>query len=565
TAFESSCRMPPNERQNAWRRSGDWPERTFLDDFFEQVRKDPRRAALVCYRKGLERPETVTYGQLGAMVDRMAMALIDLGVERDDVVSIQLPNGWQFAVAAFAAARAGAVVNPLVTIFRRRELEFMLGRAGSKVLIVADVFRGFQHASLGMELKSALPSLEHVIVSSDLPGAAPAGAMSLERDFLGHAWGRMPGRESTLAARRRGGDEIASLMYTSGTTGEPKGTLHAASTLWSSSRGVFEGLGLGAQDVGFMASPMGHLTGYLWGLLQPLSMGMTMIFQDSWDPARFLDVVAEERISWTIGATPFVVDSVAEQQRTPRAFDSLRLFVCAGAPIPPTLSRAAHEVLGAKLIGQWGTSECGGVTIHRPDDSIEAVAASDGHVLPFMELKLLDEQGREVERGLEGQLFARGPSVFVGYIGRRDLYDAVVDAEGWFDTGDLGVQRPDGSIRIRGRAKDIIVRGGENVPVVEVENLLLEHPKVDRVAVIGVPDFRLGERGCAVIVPRDADAPTLAELTSFLEARGMAKQYWPELLVVRDSLPYTPTGKIQKFLLRDELASLGDAAAQAAP
>ncbi|HSW24270.1 MAG TPA: AMP-binding protein, partial [Burkholderiaceae bacterium] len=230
TAFESSCRMPPTERQNAWRRSGDWPEQTFLDNFFEQVCKDPRRAALVCYRKGLERPETVTYGQLGAMVDRMAMALIDLGVERDDVISIQLPNGWQFTVAAFAAARAGAVVNPLVTIFRRRELEFMLGRARSKVLIVADVFRGFQHASLGMELKSMLPSLEHVIVSSVRPDAVPAGAMSLERDFLGHAWGRMPGRESTLAARRRGGDEIASLMYTSGTTGEPKGTLHAAST-----------------------------------------------------------------------------------------------------------------------------------------------------------------------------------------------------------------------------------------------------------------------------------------------------------------------------------------------
>ncbi|HSW24271.1 MAG TPA: AMP-binding protein, partial [Burkholderiaceae bacterium] len=315
--------------------------------------------------------------------------------------------------------------------------------------------------------------------------------------------------------------------------------------------------GLNDDDVGFMASPMGHLTGFLWGLLHPMSIGMTMVFQDTWEPARLLDVVEEERIAWTVSATPFVVDAIHEQQRAARSLSSFRLFVCGGAPIPPTLARKAHDVLGIQLIGLWGTSECGSVTLHRPDDSIEAVAASDGHVHPFMELNLVDELGQSVERGHEGRLVARGPSVFVGYVGRRDLYDAVVDADGWFDTGDLGIQREDGSIRISGRAKDIIVRGGENVPVVEVENLLLQHPKIDRVVVIGVRDPRLGERGCAVVVPKPGAAPTLKELTAFLDAQGMAKQYWPELLEVRESLPTTPSGKVQKFMLREQLNAAG--------
>ncbi|HSW23500.1 MAG TPA: AMP-binding protein, partial [Burkholderiaceae bacterium] len=268
------CRLPPAATREAWLKAGHWREETLLDGFLKSVREHPRRAALVCYRKGVDRPETVTYGQLGAMVDRMALALIELGVQRDDVVSIQLPNGWQFAVAAFAASRAGAVVNPLVNIFRRRELEFMLKRAGSKVLIVPKTFRDFDHAALGMELKELVPSLQHVIVSCDDPAQAPQGALSLERDLIGHAWDRVPGRDALLAARRRSSDEVTSLIYTSGTTGEPKGTLHTAATLWSASRGVFHGPGLNDDDVGFMASPMGHLTGFLWGLLHPMSIGM---------------------------------------------------------------------------------------------------------------------------------------------------------------------------------------------------------------------------------------------------------------------------------------------------
>lgn len=549
TANTWGIRQPGTELADEYRALGHWRDMTILDDILSMARTYPRRAAIVAYRTGFPVPETITYGQLAALVERAALALIELGVEPNDVVSLQMPNGWEFAVAALAAARAGAVVNPLVTIFRRRELEFMLSRAGSKVLIVEESFRGFNHAELALELRSTLPALEHVVVAR---GAADGGALSFEQHFL-HNEAPLGDAAAVLADRRRGCDDMASLIYTSGTTGEPKGTLHSYNTLWSAGRAVFENLSLSSDDVSFMASPMGHLTGYLWGMLQPLSRGMTAVFQDVWNPGGFLDLIDVEGVTWTIGATPFVVDAVEEQVRRPRSFSSLRTFVCAGAPISPTLPPQAASELGAQLLAQWGTSECGGVTVHHPSDDVDTVASSDGRPIDFMALKLLDEAGNAVAPGTEGRLFVRGPSVFVGYLGRGDLYDEVVGPDGWFDTGDLGIERPDGTVRITGRAKDIIIRGGENIPVVEIENLLMTHPGVREVAVIGIPDDRLGERGCAVIVPVH-EAPGLPDLLSHLAEHGTAKQYWPEHLLVVDEMPRTPSGKIQKFLLRERAA-----------
>jgi cyclohexanecarboxylate-CoA ligase len=285
-------------------------------------------------------------------------------------------------------------------------------------------------------------------------------------------------------------------------------------------------------------------------MLHPLSRGMTAVFQDVWHPGGFLDLIEVEGVTWTIGATPFVVDAVEEQIRSPRSFSSLRTFVCAGAPISPALAPRAASELGAQLLAQWGTSECGGVTVHHPSDDVETVCSSDGRPIGFMALKIVDDAGNPVPLGTEGRLIVRGPSVFVGYLGRGDLYDDVVDPDGWFDTGDLGIEHSDGTVRITGRAKDIIIRGGENIPVVEIENLLLTHPGIREVAVIGLPDERLGERGCAVIVPRD-EAPGLPELLKYLDEHGTAKQYWPEHLVVVDEMPRTPSGKIQKFRLRE--------------
>lgn len=551
-ALEGSLRLAPAPRQESFRASGSWPAETMLDRLLTRAVEDPHRAAIITYRQGEPTPTTMTYGQLAARSERMAARLIDLGVAQGDVVSIQLPNSWEFTVAAVAAARVGAIINPLVHIFRRRELNFMLKRAGTKVLFVPTTFRGHDHQQMAIDLLPDVPSLEAIAVVGDEVRSDHPSVLDVRADLLEYDRNALAAVRATLDERRPTGTDVASLMYTSGTTGEPKGTLHTHDTLWSAGRGVFETLTLDSRDVTFMASPMGHLTGYLWGMLFPLSLGMTNVFQEVWDADRFLDIVEDEGVTWTVSATPFAVDMIAAQKRRPRDVSSFTQFVCAGAPIPPTLFREAEEVLGVRLLAQWGTSECGGVTIQRPSEVGEGTEANDGRCVDFMECVVLDGDRQPTPVGVEGRLYARGPSVFVGYLGRPDLYDEVVDGEGWFDTGDLGVRLDDGSVRITGRAKDIIVRGGENVPVAEVENVLITHEYVQEVAVVGLPDERLGERGCAIIVPHD-QAPTLADLTAHLDAEGMAKQYWPEHLVVIPEMPRTPSGKIQKFLLRKQL------------
>ncbi len=548
-------RRPRPEDSVAFRRSGFWRDRTMLDDFLEHVRGRPDKAAIVTYRHGSSVPVTMTYGQLGVMVDRIASGLVELGVGRDDVISIQLPNGWEFAALTLAAMRIGAIVNPLVAIFRRRELEFMLGRARSKVLFVPDVFRGYSHSALAVDLVDVLPDLCHAVVVGG-ETALPEGLIAFEDFFLERDRLR-PGADGDAPVHlQRGPDEIASLMYTSGTTGEPKGTLHTANTLWSAGSPLFDSLRLDSDDVCFMASTMGHLTGFLWGMLQPLARGMKIVFQDLWDPKAFVRLVGEERVTWTLGATPFMVDTVEAQLEGPRELDSFRYFVCAGAPIPASLPGRATEVLGAKAMALWGTSECGICAIHTPEDPVEEVSSSDGRPTPVMEVKIVDEDGAPVSAGEPGRLLSKGPSMFVGYLGRMDLYDQVVDRDGWFDTGDLGYQTPGGGIRISGRSKDIIIRGGENIPVIEIENALFMFPPVKDVAVVAYPDDRLGERACAVIVA-EGTPPTLGELTAYLSEKGMAKQYFPERVELRSELPRTPSGKVQKFKLRDELRDPG--------
>lgn len=550
---DSQRPISPEERA-AHLGSGAWRDRTMVDDILDRIREHPDKPAVVTYREGRSTPERITYGELGRRVDRYASAFIEMGIERDDVISIQLTNCWEFAALAIGAMRAGAVVNPLVTIFRHRELEFMLTRARSKVLIVPDRFRNVDHAALAGELLDDVPTLQHAIAVPREGSPLPEGVSHFATSLDDPRHDALPGLAAELDRRRRGPDDPITIMYTSGTTGEPKGTVHTYNTMWSAARPLFTSLGSTGEDVAFMASTMGHLTGFLWGMMQPLAHGMTDVFQEVWDADALVRFGDEHGITWTVSATPFVVDLMEAQKRASApGLASLKYFVCGGGPIPSSLPPQADEVLGAQLLALWGTSECGIITIHSPGDGPEVVSDSDGWTVPPMDLRILDADDDPVPVGVPGRLVVRGPSLFRGYLDRMDLYDAVVDRHGWFDTGDLGVRRENGGVRITGRAKDIILRGGENIPVLEVENALYQHPKIRDVVVVAYPDDRLGERACAVVVPAGDDAPTLEELTRYLDDHRMAKQYWPERLEVRESLPRTPSGKIQKFVIREEL------------
>ena len=533
-----------------YRELGVWRDRTFLDDFLDVSASHPDRVAIVSTTAATRGVHTLSYGQLGRIVDRFAGALLELGVGPGDVVSIQLPNAWQFAALILATARVGAVVNPLVPILRHRELSFILGRTEAKVLFVPTVLRGFDHAALARQLEREL---------GNETGHGPK-VFVVGDDFEAHFVERRWEDDRLLGVRldrlRPAADDLAQIQFTSGTTGEPKGVEHTFNTLNASMQGALRLMGVTAEDPVFMASTLAHQTGFLYGVIAPLSLGAKAVYQDVWAPAAALTVIADERVAWTFGAAPFVMDLIEAQHQAPRAMPKFRLFGCGGAPIPPHVVAGSQESLGAELVAVWGMTENGVVTCTRPGDRVEVVSASDGICVPWMEVRIVDDFGAELPVGQPGRLQVRGANQTRGYYKRPDLYAESLTADGWFDTGDMAMGREDGGIRIAGRYKDLIIRGGENIPVADVEATLYVHPKVKELAVVGYPDERLGERACAVIVPERAeDPPTLAEVVAHCEAQGLAKPYWPERIEIRAELPKTPSGKVQKYKLREALMS----------
>lgn len=540
-----------DERQR-YVEQGWWRDRTHLDDFLDAASGSPHKAAVVSYTAGAPLPTTFTYGQLAALVDRCAGVLIDLGVDRGDVVSIQVPNGWEFPVITLATMRAGAVPNPIPHIYRKREVEFMVRHAKSKVFITRATFNNYAFGDLARELAQEVPTLAHAVVIGADAEALGGELTSFEEQFLTHPRELDPGLETELDKRRPMADDLAVLLFTSGTTGTPKAAMHSHNSVWSAGEPIPHSLGLTSDDVCFMASTVGHLTGFYWGTLVPLSMGQTVVYQDIWNARQLVDMIDRERISWTVSATPFALDMIEAQKEAPRSLESFRAFACGGAPIPPQVATAMHEHLNVDLVSLWGCTESGINTIHQLGAPIEVLANSDGMPVRQMELRIVDDNNDPVPDGEEGRLQARGPSIFVGYMHQPERTAEMFTDDGWFDTGDLGRRTEDGGVRISGRSKDIIIRGGQNIPVVEIENELLNHPMVRDAVVVGYPDDRLGERGCAVVVPED-DPPTLDGLVAHLDKAGMAKQFWPERLEVVSALPRTPSGKVQKFVLRDRL------------
>jgi cyclohexanecarboxylate-CoA ligase len=303
-----------------------------------------------------------------------------------------------------------------------------------------------------------------------------------------------------------------------------------------------------------MASTFGHQTGYLYGVHMPTVLGGTGVYMDVWQPARAVELIAAEGVTWTMGATPFLSDLAYTPAPREHCIDSLRLFLSAGAAIPRQLVIDAKERLRCAISAGWGMTENALVTVNRIDDPPEKVFDTDGCCLDGMAVQVVDADDQEVPTGQEGDLLCRGPQHFAGYYKRPQVTAAGFTSEGWFKTGDRAILDAEEYIRISGRSKDIIIRGGENIPVVEVENLLHKHPKVQNVAIVAMPDARLQERACAFVIPQSGATLTLGEIVSYLLDQQLAKQYLPERLELVTAFPMTPSGKIQKYVLRQRIA-----------
>lgn len=538
----------PQARIAAMTAAGYWHDRTIIDYLDAAAAQLPDKIALTGRNSVSGQSASFSYQQLKRISERIAAGLAALGVTKGDVVSFQLPNWWQFVAIHLAAARIGAISNPLMPIFRERELLHMLGLAESKVLIIPSRLRNFDHSAMVAGIRDKLPALRHVF------GIGGQSAASFDA-FTARAWEEEINAEALFASRRQGPNEVTEILYTSGTTGGPKGVMHIANTLFGNLVQFVKRLNLGEQDVTLMASPLAHQTGFIYGMLLPILVKGKLVLQDTWNPEEAARLIQNECVTYTMAATPFLAD--LSDLPTLKNFDvsSLRIFVCGGASIPAALARRAAERLGAHIVSAWGMTENGAVAITRPDDPDEKVFGTDGCALPGMELQVIDVNGNVCPHGVEGDLKVRGASNFVGYLKQPQLYG--VNAEGWFDTGDRAQMDADGYIRITGRSKDIIIRNGENIPVIEVEGLLYRHPSIHEVALVAMPDARMGERACAFISLKPGAKPlTLSDVVAFLSEYKMAKQYLPERLEIMPALPRTLTGKIQKFKLRESAKHL---------
>jgi cyclohexanecarboxylate-CoA ligase len=530
-------------------RAGHWTDELLIDRF--------RANAARCGAQPLviDRHGTLTWAQAATAVDELSRGLLELGIGRGDVVQVQLPNRREFLLTVLAVEQIGGVVNPVAPIFRSNEVSVMSELARPSAVITVSEFRNFSLAEMHLELRERCPWVGNVIV---VPAETDSAIVA---DAIPWAEVLDRGRGSSLDDRtftllRPSPNDVCEVMFTSGTTGQPKGVMHTQNTI---NVAADTWLARIAPDcsVFHMASTLAHQTGYLYGIRAPITAGATVVYQEIWNAAEFAGLIQEHRIDASMGATPFLADLLAVEDLDDFDLSSFKAFVCAGAAIPLPVLEQARDRLPCTVLPGWGMTETALSTTGRRDDPF-AKRATDGIALPGNEVRVVDEIGRPLDPGVEGDLQFRGSLAFVGYIQGRELTESCW-RDGWFDTGDRAIMDDEGFISISGRTKDIVIRGGENIPVKEVEDVLLRHPAVANVAVIAQPHDRLGEIGCAVVIPV-GEAPALAELTALLSEQQVTRQFWPEALRIVTEFPMTPSGKIQKYRLRELV--LADIAAE---
>jgi cyclohexanecarboxylate-CoA ligase/acyl-CoA synthetase len=507
----------------------------------------------------------LTAAQLRAQAYRLAAALAGLGVRAGDRVQVQLPNWNEFVVIYVALARIGAVLVPTMPIYRHDEVLYVLQHSGAKVSVVAGEFRGFDYPAMLADIRATAPDLQHVLTVRSDPRP---GTLRVEDLIAGPA---VPGAsapdaaaaDSTVLGPPPSADAPHCIIYTSGTESRPKGCLHTLNTIAFTVHALGgDVMAMGPGDVMFMPSPVTHATGLAMGVVAPLILGAGIHLMDVWDAEAALERIARYQCTLSMTATPFVqmiLDRVLADPAAAVLLATMRRWVCAGAPIPEVMLRgwSIHVPNGA-LLPVYGRSEGLLVTACSTGDSPEEVLSSDGRPFPGVVLEIRDEDGKLAPPGTEGEICHGGPGLMLGYWRAPELTAQSVDAGGVSRSGDLGRVDEAGYLRVTGRLKDMIIRGGVNISAAEVENHLLAHPNVAAAALVAAPDRRLGEKACAFIVAR-GEPPSLAELTGFLRTqRRIAPQKLPEMLQVVESLPTTMSGKVQKFLLRDRARALGE-------
>jgi acyl-CoA synthetase (AMP-forming)/AMP-acid ligase II len=488
-----------------------------------------------------EREYATTLGELVTEAEKAAGALQVRGIGPGDVVAVQLPGSYEGAVVQVAVSLCGAVLLPVVMIYGSREMDFVLRRSGAAAVVLPREHRGRPHADVVLGGLSGLPALKLAVVVGDGPSGhrAPGHGAVGYADLL-----RQPG--GTFREPRLDPGDRAVLMYTSGTTAEPKGVQHSHRTLLAEATSrVYTHTGPGARSLGLF--PPGHIAGLL-SLLRILLLGTPTVIMQAWDAALAARLIDRHAVT-SSGGAPVQLTGLLDQQASGTAnLATLREFLSGAAPVPPSLIRRA-DAAGITAFRSYGSSEHPTITAGSIADPLDRRAATDGRLVTGNQVRIVGPDGRDVPDGRDGEILSRGPELFTGYTDSA-LNAAAFLPGGWFRTGDVGRIDGDGYLTITDRLKDIIIRGGENISSKEVEDLLITHPAVADVAVIPARDPVMGERVCAVVVPRAGFSFGIEEARAHFTAAGAARQKTPEVIVLVDELPRTPSGKVRKDVLR---------------
>jgi len=516
-----------------------WQDLTLADWARERAKQTPDEPVY------LGDPARPTYAGLLTDGEALARALIDLGVRPGEVISFQTPNWVEAAIINLAAALGGYVINPIVHIYRDAEVGLMLADCRARIFFVAERFRSIDYAAMVERIARDLPDLKHIIfVRGSDEGSDQGTAFS---ELIAH------GRKLSHALPGSRPDAVKLLLYTSGTTGRPKAVLHSHNTLAHVLDVTHRHLALPGRDVVLMPSPVTHITGYAGAMEKPFQFDARAVLMEHWDATVAVELIERFQVTSTVAATPFLMELCQVSRDSGKALASLRSFGCGGAAVPAELIHAANAALARPCAYRiYGSSEVPQTTQgFSPESDPDLAAASDGHAIDY-ELAIVDDDGRELPTGTDGEVLVRGPGMFLGY-GDPEQTAMAITADGFFRTGDIGRLDGKGALTITGRKKDLIIRGGENISAKEIEDVLHTHPAVAEAAVVAMPQARLGEGICAYVILSEEHEDSASLLTRHVLSSGLARQKCPERFEFVADFPRTASGKIRKDLLREEI------------
>ncbi|EFX4047190.1 cyclohexanecarboxylate-CoA ligase [Shigella flexneri] len=526
------------QRRAAYRQQGLWGDASLADYWQQTARAMPDKIAVVDNHGA-----SYTYSALDHAASCLANWMLAKGIESGDRIAFQLPGWCEFTVIYLACLKIGAVSVPLLPSWREAELVWVLNKCQAKMFFAPTLFKQTRPVDLILPLQNQLPQLQQIVGVDKL---APAtSSLSLSQIIADNI--------PLTTAITTHGDELAAVLFTSGTEGLPKGVMLTHNNILASERAYCARLNLTWLDVFMMPAPLGHATGFLHGVTAPFLIGARSVLLDIFTPDACLALLEQQRCTCMLGATPFVYDLLNLLEKQPADLSALRFFLCGGTTIPKKVARECQQ-RSIKLLSVYGSTESSPHAVVNLDNSLSRFMHTDGYAAAGVEIKVVDDARKTLPPGCEGEEASRGPNVFMGYFDEPELTARALDEKGWYYSGDLCRMDEAGYIKITGRKKDIIVRGGENISSREVEDILLQHPKIHDACVVAMPDERLGERSCAyVVLKAPHHSLSLEEMAAFFSRKRVAKYKYPEHIVVIEKLPRTASDKIQKFLLRKDI------------